>query len=331
MERINLIQSKANMKRRKFITLNGGLVMSLPMLPKLIPISYAENIMNLDTHTFHIGQYRCTVFRDLMFNYQGKDYFINASEDEINKELKKYHQQTDRISSPFVALLLEKGNEKILVDTGVGFMKEPLNFRGHDYQFQGRLHEILKQAGVNKSEISHVVLTHFHPDHIGGIYNEAGQLNFPNAKFIAHEAEWNYWHSSKAEHQPPLFGYFIEKQVSALKNQQLELIQENESEILPGILAIHVPGHTPGQLALSIESDDEKLLYISDAFLHPLHMEFLHWQTNYDQDHDVAKASREKLLEMAYREDMSIQAFHFDFPGLGRVEKSGNQWKWRYA
>lgn len=319
------------MKRRRFITLNGGLAMSLPLVPTLMNVPFAEKIMNQDTHTFNIGQYRCTVFKDMMFKYQGKDYFINASATEIDKELQRYDQKTDDIPSPFVALLLERGEEKILVDTGAGFMKEPLSFRGHHYLFQGKLHEILKQAGVNKSEISHVILTHFHPDHIGGIYNESGQLYFPNAKFIAHEAEWNYCHSSGADNQSALFGYFVEKQVSPLKKQDLELLKGEEKEIMPGITAIQTPGHTPGQLALHIASENEKMLYISDAFLHPLHMEHLDWQTNYDMDHELAKASRKKLLEMAYHEDMNIQAFHFGFPGLGKVDKSGGRWKWRYS
>jgi hypothetical protein len=72
-------------------------------------------------------------------------------------------------------------------------------------------------------------------------------------------------------------------------------------------------------------------LYISDAFLHPLHIERLDWQTNYDLDHEKAKSSRIKLLELAHKERMLINAFHFDFPGLGRVEKHNNRWTWRYA
>ncbi|WPP51370.1 MBL fold metallo-hydrolase [Catalinimonas niigatensis] len=320
------------MKRREFIKIKGGKVFSVSFAPSLLNSAITQaKIKDYDTYCFKLGQYACTIFKDLMFKYQGKDYFINATEGEVNEELHRYHQKTDHIPSPFIAFLLEHEKEKILIDTGIGYAKEPLNFRGHTYQFQGSLMEILEKEGVNKNEITHVILTHFHPDHIGGIYNESGQLNFPNAKFIVHEDEWNYWHSSKAANQPPLFGYFIEKHVSGLKNQQLELIKGKEKEILPGIVAIQTPGHTPGQVALSIISGKDKLLYISDAFLHPLHIEHLKWQTNYDQDHEVAKASRKKLLELAYSEDMNVQAFHFDFPGLGKAEKSGKHWKWRYS
>ncbi len=320
------------MKRRKFITLNGGLVFTLPFAPALInSLTSKTEIMDYDIYESKIGQYTCKIFKDLMFKYQGKDYFINASDEEINKELDRYHQKTDDIPSPFTAMLLEHGKNKILIDTGIGFSKDPLVFRGNTYQFQGRFIEILEKENIDKKEITHVILTHFHPDHIGGVYGETGEINFPNATFIVHEEEWNYWHSSQSDNQPPLFKYFIEKNISGLKHLDLALIKGKEQEILPGITAIQTPGHTPGQIALRIASEKDKMLYISDAFLHPLHMEHINWQTNYDLDHELAKASRKKLLALAYSEDMTINAFHFDFPGLGKVDKLGNDWKWIYS
>lgn len=108
------------------------------------------------------------------------------------------------------------------------------------------------------------------------------------------------------------------------------MIKGKEEEILPGITAIQTPGHTPGQIALSIASENDKMLYISDAFLHPLHIEQLNWQTNYDLDHELAKTSRKNLLALSYHENMTINAFHFDFPGLGKADKWGNNWKWIY-
>lgn len=286
--------------------------------------------MDNDTYACKIGQYSCTIFKDLMFQYAGKDYFINASEEEVKQELARYHQTPDHIPSPFIALLLEAGKQKILIDTGIGFSKDPVVFRGNTYQFKGRLMELLEAHNIRKDEITHVILSHFHPDHIGGVYDANGEINFPNATFSVHEDEWNFWHSSRADHQPPIFRHLVEQNVSGLKDRDLAFIKGKEQEILPGITAIQIPGHTPGQLALRIASENDKLLYISDAFLHPLHIEHLNWQTNYDLDHEQARASRELILELAYHEGMQIQAFHFDFPGLGRVDKAKNGWKWMY-
>lgn len=102
-------------------------------------------------------------------------------------------------------------------------------------------------------------------------------------------------------------------------------------EILPGITAVKADGHTPGQIALVIYSEKENLLFISDAFLHPLHIEKLDWQTNYDLDYVKAKQSRVKLPELAYKDNMFVNAFHFNFPGLGRINKSEKNCTWNYS
>jgi hypothetical protein len=196
---------------------------TLPLAPAILPIlNRNSTVMDYDIHECKIGKYTGKIFRDLMFKYLGKDYFINASTEEVRTELNRYQQVPDNIPSPFIALLLENGSEKILIDTGIGFSKDPLVFRGNTYQFKGRLLDMLEKEKIDKSSITHVILTHLHPDHIGGIYDDAGRLNFPNAKFFVHEAEWKYWHSSQSDKQPPLFRYFIENNISGLKQQSLE-------------------------------------------------------------------------------------------------------------
>ena len=110
------------MQRREFIKLNTALALA----PNLIH-SFASPTKNMeyDIHEFKIGKYTGKIFKDLMFKYQGKDFFINAAAEELKGELSRYKQETDNIPSPFIALLLENGKEKILIDTGIGYSKEP--------------------------------------------------------------------------------------------------------------------------------------------------------------------------------------------------------------
>ncbi len=279
----------------------------------------------------NIGKINCTIFRDFMFKYLAKDFFINASQEELNQALNKYHINPDNIPSPFIALLLQYNDKKILIDTGIGFLDKPLIFRGNSYVFEGRLQQLLLQENIKKEDITDVVITHFHPDHVGGTFTEDGKLIFPNAQFHMQEDEWSYWHSSQSDTQPDLFKYFIEKNISPLKNFNLNLVKGDFVDLLPGVTAVKAHGHTPGQMALVIHSEKENLLYISDAFLHPLHIEKLDWQTNYDLDYVKAKQSRVKLLELAYKDNMLVNAFHFDFPGLGRIDKFENNWVWKYS
>ncbi|HEX2534236.1 MAG TPA: MBL fold metallo-hydrolase [Chitinophagaceae bacterium] len=318
------------MHRRTFIR-NGALFTALlPLLPNPLSAAAASRNSGTERRRLKIGDWDAVVLRDLLFTYQSKDFFINADGQERASALARYQPGPDAIPSPFLPLLLQHGDRKVLIDTGIGFSEKPVLFRGAQHEFKGRLPALLQEEGLRNTDITDVVLTHFHPDHIGGVYNGAGQLNFPNARFHLPAAEWAFWHSAQAAQQPPMFRFFIERHVTKLKDGNLNLFTGDFTELLPGLTAVQAHGHTPGQVALIVHSGSERLLYISDAFLHPLHIERLDWQTNYDRDHAEARASRIKLLELAHRDNMLVNAFHFDFPGLGRVDKRGSGWTWQY-
>lgn len=315
------------MLRRTFLKNISSLAAAVPMLhPEgLNPLNFEDDIV-----TFKIGSFNCTQFRDSMFKYLSKDFFINANADELTAALEKYRTSPDNIPSPFISMLMENGDKKILVDTGVGFSEKPVIVRGNAVYFKGRLNELLQRENINKDQITDVIITHFHPDHVGGIVSDENKLNFPNARFHMHADEWNYWHSYRSDNQPEQFKIFIAKNITTLKDRNLNLVKGDNTEMLPGVTAIKADGHTPGQIAVAVQSGKDHLLYISDAFLHPLHIEKLEWQTNYDLDHKKAKTSRIKLLEMAYKDNMLMNAFHFEFPCLGRVDKYNSGWTWKY-
>ena len=292
---------------------------------------FQSSFNTVDVTNIQIGRIKCSIFRDYMFKYLAKDFFINASEEEVSNGLNKYHTAPDNIPSPFIAVLLQQDDKKILIDTGVGFSEKVVNVRGTSISFKGRLQHLLDDEKINSAHITDVIITHFHPDHIGGIFSDDDRLHFPNARFHMHEDEWNFWHSSQSINQPAQFKYFIDKNITKLKEQNLNLIRSDFVELLPGVTAVKTDGHTPGQIAVIVHSDNQYLLYISDAFLHPLHIERLDWETNYDLDHTKARQSRKKLVDMAYKDNMLINAFHFDFPGLGRIGKHQNYWTWEYS
>jgi glyoxylase-like metal-dependent hydrolase (beta-lactamase superfamily II) len=276
-----------------------------------------------------IGAMQCTIFRDFLFKYQAKDFFINADPQELAQSLARYQAASGTIPSPFIAVLLRHGDRNILIDSGVGFSEKPVTVRGTAQTVNGRLHPLLRQENVAREDITDVIITHFHPDHIGGLFSEAGEAHFPNARFHAHGDEWQYWHTSQSDGQPAPFKQFIARNITPLKGGNLNLVSGDFVELLPGVTAVKADGHTPGQIALAVGTGKERLLYISDAFLHPLHVERTDWQTNYDLDHGKARQTRLKLLDLAHRERMLVNAFHFDFPGLGRVGKRGNGWNWQ--
>jgi glyoxylase-like metal-dependent hydrolase (beta-lactamase superfamily II) len=103
---------------------------------------------------------------------------------------------------------------------------------------------------------------------------------------------------------------------------------EHEMEIVPGVRVLPAPGHTPGHLAILLDSNGRQLLNLGDAAVHPLHLEYPEWENGFDLAPDEAAVTRRALLDRAAADGMRVMAFHFPFPSVGYVEKRNGAWAW---
>jgi glyoxylase-like metal-dependent hydrolase (beta-lactamase superfamily II) len=147
------------------------------------------------------------------------------------------------------------------------------------------------------------------------------------------KTEWDFWTSN-----PDLDNVGLDDQIkeflvtSARKNLPslkgcIELF-EGEKEVAPGVHVIPAPGHTPGHIALVISSANEELLHVADAVLHRLHLEHPAWRNAFDLNQDDAATTRRRLFDRAAADNATVLAYHFPFPGIGRVKKTADAWKW---
>jgi glyoxylase-like metal-dependent hydrolase (beta-lactamase superfamily II) len=288
--------------------------------------------MSTEVYHFKVGAFECMAVSDGTLTYTPPTFpppttllFGNAPRGDLEHTLRQHNIQPEHWAewiSQYICLLVNTGEHRVLVDTGADGL-DPNT---------GKLLQNLQAEGIAPEDIDMVILTHCHPDHIGGNTLDNGKPAFPNARFAMWKDEWDFWTSKQAEEK--LHEHVREVLLSvARKNlppiqERLDLI-EREREILPGIHAIAAPGHTPGHMALVISSEGEQLLCISDTALHPIHLEQPEWCAAVDFAPDQVVATRRRILNRAAAEKALVLAFHFPFPGLGHIVQKGEAWQWQ--
>lgn len=273
---------------------------------------------------FQVGSVTCTVLSDGYAAYPASWFFPDAEPARLAAGLESRGASQERVLSPYTCLLIQTGRRTILVDTGAGAATPT----------SGAIQPRLERFGIRPDDVDMVVITHAHPDHIGGAVDARGYPLFPNACHFVSELEQEFWMKSR----PDLSGMRLPSEVTtaiqatarrclAALRFQIELV-EHEMEIAPGIRVIPAPGHTPGHMALLIASNGEALLNLTDAAVHPLHLEELEWRNGFDLTPDLALDTRRSLLRRAAAGKMHVMGFHFPFPSIGRIAENGPGWKW---
>ena len=282
--------------------------------------------MDLNRRFFTVGDIQCIAISDGALSYPPGWFFSNVPEEQLETGLRARNFPSDQVVSPYICLVVKTAKHTVLVDTGADGLAPTT----------GRLLENLKAEGITPGEISTVVLTHAHPDHIGAVLDGEGKPAFPNAGYTMSKTEWDFWTSGPDLHGSRFDQHIKQLLVSCAKRnlpplkRSMELL-EGEKEIVPGVYAIPAPGHTPGHIALLISSAREQLLNLADAVLHPMHLENPTWQNIFDLNPDDAATTRRQLLDRATADNAGVLAYHFPFPGLGRVKNKANAWGWEAA
>ena len=208
----------------------------------------------------------------------------------------------------FTPTLVKIGGEAILFDTGLG---------GEN----GNIVAALADAGHKPEDITVVVLTHMHPDHIGGLM---GGNPFPNARFVMGAKEYDFWAGPGANNR---VGEMVAKGVTPLAEKATMI--EPGQDVVTGVQAVEAFGHTPGHMAYRIESDGQNLLIAADTANHYVwSLAYPEWEVRFDADKAAAAATRKRLFGMVAAEKMPFLGYHMPFPALGYVETRGDGFRY---
>jgi glyoxylase-like metal-dependent hydrolase (beta-lactamase superfamily II) len=271
---------------------------------------------------FKIGDLNALVIRDSMSLQAWDEFFPAVSRIELHQVFNQHSFSIQGIME-YMCLFIKAGKHSILIDTGWG-VRSQIN--------TGKLVQNLEAEGINRQEIDIVIISHGHPDHIGGNTDAKGKPAFPNARYIMCRKEWEFWTSGPSLSQvDERFKHTmldaVQKNLISIKDR-FELI-DDETEILPGIKSFKAPGHTPHQIVLSISPGKECLFCIFDVAHHPIQFLQPSWTMPLDLQPEQAVNTRKQLISEKLTLATMVFACHFPFPGLGRVIKKGSCWSWQ--
>lgn len=218
-------------------------------------------------------------------------------------------------------VLWKTSDRVILFDTGAG-SQFPVG--------GGELAASLEQAGIDPYEVTDVVLTHAHPDHLWGVLDDFDDLAFPDAQFHIGQQEWDYWLDSKTmdrtDDARKSFVVGAQNRLPLL-SEQVKLFNAGE-EILPGIEAVATYGHTPGHMSFMLHSGSDSLMVVGDAIANAV-LSFDHpsWPSGSDQDQALGVSTRLALLDRLSLDKSVLVGYHLPAPGIGHVERNGKAYR----
>lgn len=215
--------------------------------------------------------------------------------------------------------IIRSGARNILVDAGSG------SFMGDAAPGVGNLNERLHEAGTTAREITDVIVTHMHPDHIGGLL-VGGQIAYPNAQFHVSNDEWGFWTSEELlsaapePNRPMIMG--IQSIATAIKERVT--FHQGAYDLGAGVSVEPAPGHTPGHMVVRVSSGGQQFFLLGDAVISQnLQFQYPEVYSAFDAVPDLSVKTRKDLFDMLAADNIAFSATHLAFPGAGYVSKRG--------
>lgn len=274
-----------------------------------------------DFFRFKLGEFEITTINDGRRPGDGPHptFGANQDADTVKALLRENHLPEDKFVNGFTPTLVNTGSDLVLFDTGLG--------AGAREGGLGQLRQRLGVAGHTPEEVSVVVLTHMHPDHIGGLM-EDGKPAFPNARYVTGEAEYDFWAAEERMSGPT-------ERVAKMVDAMVKPLAERTSfigdggSVVSGITGMAAFGHTPGHMIYNIESAGRRLVLTADTANHfVVSLQRPDWEVAFDGDKAGAAATRKKVFDMIAADRVPFIGYHMPFPAAGFVEKMDVGYRW---
>lgn len=279
-------------------------------------------------YRFKLGGFEVSTILDSKAIRQGLHpmYGANASADEAVALAKANNIDLARFEHPNIPTLVNTGKELVLFDTGNGAL--PREYEALKTRMPpGNLATRLGQLGHKPEDIDVVVLTHGHPDHIGGLV-EGGKPVYPNARYVFGAAEYDFWKKNEGVREARVFNQKLFMTICEPLAAKSTFIKPGDA-VTGGITAVDAFGHAPGLLAFHLESDGKRFMITADTVTqYVMAVQKPEWFFEMDDDKDKAVATRKRMLDMLATDRLFFASFHMPFPGIGWIDKTSAGYRW---
>jgi glyoxylase-like metal-dependent hydrolase (beta-lactamase superfamily II) len=279
-------------------------------------------------YRYKVGDIEMTVVNDGVSRMPiGDDFVRNVPKAEVNAALEALFMEKDIYAGPYNPLVINTGKQLALVDTGTG----EAGFKSSG-GINGRLLLSLAAAGIDPGAIDVVILSHFHGDHINGVIKADNRLAFPNAEILVPEGEQKFWmdDGEMSRAATPRIDATFKNARRVMTAEVLKRVRPYQmgKDVIPGVLAVSTPGHTPGHCS-HVVSSGSKAVYVQADVTHAPFLFARHpgWHFMLDVDPVAAEATRRRVYDMLVADRMLVEGFHYPFPAVGHVEKSGDGYR----
>lgn len=264
-----------------------------------------------------LGNFEITALSDGTVDLPVDKILSNTTPGKVDQALSKVFLKAP-LETSVNGYLINTGTKLVLVDTGAASLFGPT---------LGKLVNNLKAAGYTPDQVDAVVITHMHPDHVGGLVND-GKLVFTNATVHADQHDADFWLSqANLDKAPKESKGFFQGAMASLKpyvdTGKFKPFNGN-TDLVPGIKAVASPGHTPGHSTYVVESEGQKLVLWGDL-MHVAAVQFANPAVTiqFDTDSKAAALQRQRAYADAAKAGYWVAAAHLSFPGIGHLRKEG--------
>jgi glyoxylase-like metal-dependent hydrolase (beta-lactamase superfamily II) len=263
---------------------------------------------------FKVGNVEVIQLYDGVWEKAHDEKFIrNANLDQTKAALRAGGLTDAHVPITFTVTAVRTPAGLVLIDSGTGAQLAPT---------AGNItkNNLWKAAGIDPAEVTNILISHFHGDHISGLMaKDTNAAIFPKAQIHVSAAEYKFWTN-------PSVTAGAAKRIQAVFPGWKNIRQyEGEIEVVPGIRAVSTPGHTAGHTSYHIGSGSQQLIVAGDVTnIRALNLTNPGWHLAFDADPVLAEANRRKFFDRAVADKATLTGYHWGMPGAGTIAKDGN-------